>query len=69
MERNHSFLLFYPSTLPLSLSQERYQYAKQILKENQPALHRIAEALMEYETLSGDEIKLLAQGKPLKKEL
>jgi ATP-dependent metalloprotease FtsH len=49
--------------------EERYQYAKKVLKENEPALHRIAEALMEYETLSGDEIKLLAQGKPLKKEL
>jgi cell division protease FtsH len=41
-----------------------YKNATKILQENLKDLHSLAEALLEYETLTGDEIKqLLAEGK------
>ena len=36
-----------------------YNQAKKLLKKHQKQLHTLAEALLEYETLSGDEIKAL----------
>ena len=39
-----------------------HQRAKDILTENIDDLHAIANALLEYETLSGDEIKAVMRG-------
>jgi cell division protease FtsH len=46
------------------LVQEGYEEAKRILTENHEQFIKVAEALLEYETLSGDEIKDLLAGKP-----
>lgn len=40
--------------------------AKQILKDNLDDLHILAKAMLEYETLSGDEINALLAGEPIK---
>ncbi|CAL7962499.1 ATP-dependent zinc metalloprotease FtsH [Alphaproteobacteria bacterium] len=45
-----------------------YDSAKCILMKYITELHRLAEALLEYETLSGEEIKNLLANKPIKKE-
>merc|ERR1712146_538805 len=42
-----------------------YDDAKKILKKQSKQLKVVAEALLEYETLTGDEIKLLCQGKKI----
>ncbi len=42
-----------------------YNEAKALLVENRDKLDRIAEALLERETLEGSELKLLVEGKPL----
>ena len=44
---------------------EGYQKAKKILTDNLDDLHTLAKALLEYELLSGDEIKDLLAGKPI----
>ena len=44
---------------------EGYQRAKKLLSENLGHLHKIAEALLERESLSGAEIDLILQGEPL----
>lgn len=44
---------------------EAYNRAKMILTENMDDLHKIAQALLEYELLSGDEIKGLLKGEPI----
>jgi cell division protease FtsH len=41
-----------------------YETAKRVLGEHEDQLHLIANGLLEYETLSGDEIKGLLDGKP-----
>ncbi|MDD7911922.1 MULTISPECIES: ATP-dependent zinc metalloprotease FtsH [Pseudovibrio] len=41
---------------------EGYETATRILKEHEDQLHTIANGLIEYETLSGDEIKKLLEG-------
>lgn len=46
---------------------EAHEKATRILKENIGELHIIAKALLEYETLSGDEIKALLRGEELKR--
>jgi cell division protease FtsH len=46
---------------------EGYNHAKKILSENMPVLERIANALLEYETLDGEDINLLIAGKELSK--
>ncbi|MBN8938672.1 MAG: ATP-dependent zinc metalloprotease FtsH [Rhizobiales bacterium] len=46
------------------LVQEGYDEARRILTEKHDEFIRVAEALLEYETLSGDEIKDLIAGKP-----
>jgi len=43
---------------------EGYTAAEKICKKHIKQLHIIAEGLLEYETLSGDEIKALLKGKP-----
>ena len=45
-----------------------YERAKTILTENKDGLVRIAEALLERESLDGEEIQLLIEGKPLKEK-
>jgi cell division protease FtsH len=42
-----------------------YDRAKQILSEHSDDLEKLAQALLEYETLSGDEIKSVLAGQPL----
>ncbi len=44
--------------------EEGYDTAKRVILENIDDLHRIAGALLEYETLTGDEIRDLMNGKP-----
>jgi cell division protease FtsH len=46
------------------LVQEGYDEAKRILTEKHDEFIRVAEALLEYETLTGDELKDLIAGKP-----
>ncbi len=41
--------------------------AQKILKENRDALERVAEALLERETLNGDQVKDLIDGKKIAK--
>jgi cell division protease FtsH len=45
---------------------EGYNHAKKILEENRDALVRLAEALLEYETLDSWEIEAIIKGEPLK---
>ncbi len=42
-----------------------YDRAKHLLTEHQDELHTLAKALLEYETLSGDEIKTILEGSPI----
>ena len=44
---------------------EGYAQAKKILTDHMDDLHKLAKALLEYELLSGDEIKDLLAGKPI----
>jgi len=45
----------------------QYQRAKSILLENKGTLDRIAEALLEWETLDGADVEALVTGQPLHK--
>jgi cell division protease FtsH len=45
----------------------QYSRAKQLLIEHKPALDRIASALLEWETLDGNEVDVLIRGGPLNK--
>jgi cell division protease FtsH len=47
------------------LIDEAYQSAHVILEANQPAMHRIAAALLECETIDAEEVRLLIEGKEL----
>jgi cell division protease FtsH len=51
------------------LVDEGYAKAKKILTENLDDLHKLAQALLEYELLSGDEIKDLLAGKPILRDV
>ncbi len=44
---------------------ERYAAARQVLEDNRDVLDRIAEALLERETLQADDLALLQRGEPL----
>ncbi len=46
---------------------EAYKRAEKTLTEKNKALHGVAKALLEYETLNGEEIKLAADGKKIKR--
>jgi cell division protease FtsH len=48
-----------------SLVDDCYQRAHKILKDNLEGLHDLAKALMEYETLTGDEIVALLKGEEI----
>jgi cell division protease FtsH len=43
--------------------QDGYETAQKVIRENIDDLHAIAQALIEYETLTGDEIRGLLEGK------
>jgi cell division protease FtsH len=45
---------------------ENYERAKKLLRENLPALHSLAEALLEYESLDGGQIDRVMRGEKLK---
>ena len=44
-----------------------YEEAKRILTKHKKDWETLAEALMEYETLTGDEIKAVIKGEPIDK--
>jgi cell division protease FtsH len=46
-----------------------YAKAKHILSENIEELHRLARGLLEYETLSGDDIRTVLRGEPVIKKV
>ena len=48
--------------------QEAHKKAYDILTEHLDELHRIAKAMLEYETLTGDEIKDIIKGEPIRRE-
>ncbi|MEN3974810.1 ATP-dependent zinc metalloprotease FtsH [Emcibacter sp. SYSU 3D8] len=45
--------------------EDAYAHARQILTDHNDDLHRIAQALLEYETLTGEEIRALLRGEPI----
>ncbi|GAB4148255.1 MAG: ATP-dependent zinc metalloprotease FtsH [Sphingomonadales bacterium] len=45
-----------------ALVEEAEAVARQVLTDNLDNLHKVAKALLEYETLSGDEVKILLEG-------
>ncbi len=47
------------------VGQQAYQRAKEVLETNRDALIRVAEALLEYEVLDGDEVAALVKGEDL----
>ena len=47
------------------LIDDGYQKAKKVITENIDDLHKIAKALLEYELLSGDEIKAILRGEKI----
>ncbi len=49
--------------------EEALQKARDILKSNKKDLEKLAQSLLEYETLSGDEIKDLLAGKEIRKNI
>lgn len=51
-----------------AIVENAYKRAEKILKDNIDQLHTLAKALLEYELLSGDEIKDLLKGKPIIRE-
>ena len=48
---------------------EGYAIARKILEKNRKALIRVAEALLEYETLDAEEVKLVLKGGKIQREL
>ena len=52
-----------------SIIDTAYQKARRILSENIEELHRLARGLLEYETLSGDEIRQVLRGEPVIKKV
>ena len=47
------------------LIEEAEHAARSVLTDNLDQLHRLGSALLEYETLSGDEIKKVVAGEPI----
>ena len=47
---------------------EAYTHATKILKDNNDQLERLAQGLLEYETLNGDEIQIIVEGGTLSRE-
>jgi cell division protease FtsH len=51
-----------------SLIEEAYNKAETLIKKHIKQLHSLAEALLKYETLSGDEVMAVIQGKKIRQE-
>ena len=51
-----------------SIVMQEYERAKKILADNRPSLDRIANALLEFETLDGAELSTLIEGRELIKD-
>ncbi|MEO0347886.1 MAG: cell division protein FtsH, partial [Pseudomonadota bacterium] len=49
------------------LVDEGYKHAHTLLKKHIKKLHKLAESLLQYETLTGEDIKLIMNNKSLKK--
>ncbi len=49
-----------------SMITERYQYAKNLLVENKAILTRLADALLERETLDGEDVDAIVEGREMK---
>ena len=47
---------------------EAYGWAREILTDNEDELHTLAKALLEYETLTGDEINALLRGEEIHRD-
>lgn len=47
---------------------DQYNRARQLLENNLDKLHRLAQALLEYETIDGKDIDLLMRGQPLTRQ-
>jgi cell division protease FtsH len=47
------------------VAQQAYQRAKEVLESNRDALIRVAEALLEFEVLDGDEVAALVKGEDM----
>ena len=47
---------------------EQYEQAKGLLTEHREVLDRISQALLEYETLDGDDIQVLVSGGEIKRQ-
>ncbi len=48
-----------------SIIDQAYRQARELIESNRPKLEDIAEALLKYETLTGDEVRQLVEGKKL----
>ena len=44
---------------------EAYEKAKKVLEENEELLHSISEALLEYESLGGEDVDILMRGEKI----
>ena len=53
----------------LILFQDSYERTKSLLSSHAVEHKRLAEALLKYETLTADEIKLVIAGKPLDRKI
>ena len=53
------------SCVPLASSSRK---ARDILKKNREKLHQLAKALLEFETLSGEEVKLVLKGETIHRD-
>lgn len=51
-----------------SIVERNYRRAKKILSENLDSLHRLAEALLEVETLDGREVEMVLEGKRIERK-
>jgi len=52
-----------------TLLEQSYQKSFKIIKENRDQVERLAEALLKYETLSGDEVISVIEGRPIKRSI
>jgi cell division protease FtsH len=68
-ENDHFFIreIYFDQEIE-SFVQKGYKTAKEILTKNISQLHTLAKALLEYETLSGHQIKNLLSGRHLDAE-
>eukprot|EP01103_Thecamoeba_quadrilineata_P015428 TRINITY_DN4877_c0_g1_i1.p1 TRINITY_DN4877_c0_g1~~TRINITY_DN4877_c0_g1_i1.p1 ORF type:complete len:668 (+),score=128.47 TRINITY_DN4877_c0_g1_i1:46-2049(+) len=52
-----------------NLINTQYKYAKQLLKTHEHQLHNLAKALLEYETLTGEEVHCILSGQPIMRKV